>query len=150
MYWSGGMTLEELAVLWPNLELVPYSLDSRIWQTGVLQPAYFVNHALCLHGKTPLTGVVETAEGQLFPGKRAHVRRIRPLVTGSTAVGVQVGSRNRQGDAYSWSATVSVNTIGDCPVRSNARYHRVRLTLGGRWEEATGIDADAVPEGSGR
>lgn len=151
MWWSGGITLEEIDLLYPSIDAVPYSLDSRIWNVGVLQPAYFTpDHRLSLHGATVLPGTVETAEGQLFPPMRAHVRRIRPLVEGDASGSVQIGSRNRQADPVVWSTASAINGVGDCPVRNNARYQRVRVNATGVWTKITGVDVDAVAEGSGR
>ncbi len=51
--------------------------------------------------------------------------------------------RDRLQDAHSSTVQrVPANITGFCPVRVNARYHRVRVTLpeGSAWSFATGVD----------
>ena len=60
---------------------------------------------------------------------------------------IQVASRSRQIDTTSYSTAVSLNDDNNCPVRSNGRYHRVRVNASGTWKHALGVDVDAVALG---
>ena len=61
----------------------------------------------------------------------------------SGAVTAQVASRSRQIDTFTFGTASSLNDSNLIPVRSNGRYHRVRLNLSGGWKKAQGIDVDA-------
>ena len=56
---------------------------------------------------------------------------------------MQVGSRSRQIDTVSFTASANLNTDNFVPVRSNGRYHRVRVNAsGGTWRYALGVDVE--------
>lgn len=109
-----------------------------------------------------LTATFITGESQIFEDGRAFVRNIRPLVQGpasatatttasgtTTAIAVtaQIGSRNNLTSSISYGSTSTMNTEGWCPVRSNARYHRLRMDVVGNFQKVIGFDIDAEPEG---
>jgi hypothetical protein len=110
--------------------------------------AFDTSHRLCLFTGESLAATVETGETQLFPGRRALVSSVRPIVDGATPA-VALGTRNRTADAVSWSSPAAINALGACPVRSAARYHRARLLLpaGSGWEHLQGVEIEARPEG---
>ena len=45
-------------------------------------------------------------------------------------------------DTYTFGTASSLNSDNLIPVRSNGRYHKVRLNLSGEWKKAQGIDVD--------
>lgn len=144
-----GMTLEELAVAYSNIENVPYSLDSRIWQGG--RPGFaIINSAyeLAFLEGANIEATIETGERELASGKRSMVRSVRPLVDASGAV-VSVGRRSRQADAFLWTDEAAMQTSGRCPVRADGRFHRVRLRVpqGATWTHASGVELDAAVSG---
>jgi hypothetical protein len=144
-----GVTLEELAVAYPDLETVPYSLDSRVWQGG--RPVFAIidtDYRLAFLEGDNLEATIETGERELSSGRRSMVRSVRPLVD-STAAVVAVGRRSRQGDSFSWSSESTMQTSGRCPVKADGRYHRfrVRVPAGSVWTHAAGVDVDASPSG---
>jgi len=68
---------------------------------------------------------------------------VRPLVEGSgVAPSVVIKSRDYLSNFYNVSAASAVNGTGNCPVRINARYHRINLTIPAAsvWTFAQGID----------
>lgn len=144
-----GMTLEELAVAYPSIEDVPYSLDSRVWQGG--RPGFAIidsAYKLAFLDGDNLLATIETGERELVNGRRAMVRSARPLVDSSAAL-IAVGRRSRQADAFSWTDDAAMQTSGRCPVRADGRYHRIRLTVpaGSTWTHASGVDLDASASG---
>lgn len=137
---SLGYTLEDLDVITTDLDALPFSLDSRAWTGGSrLLSAFNTDHKMCFFNGSALSGVIETAEFQLYKGNRANLTRLLPIVDGTTTV--QVGTRNLHTDSVSWTAAVSPNsTTGECDVRSNARYHRVRVNTSGSFNHAQGVE----------
>lgn len=141
--------LDSLDSVSASLDALGFSLDSRIWAGGVaLLSAFDTNHRLALFTGATLPATVETSEVQLFPGRRALVSSVRPVVEGGSP-NVRVGTRNRTVDPVAWSAQSDMNPQGECPVRSAGRYHRARLSLGAgeTWEHLQGLDFAARPEG---
>ena len=146
---SEGYTLDSLDSTGYNLDTLPFSLDSRVW-TGenYILSGFNTDHKQINFSGTAKDATVETAEIQLFPNYRANIKNTRPLVDGSATVTVQIGARDLLSDSVSYGAAASVNASGFAPVRSNARYHRVRVNTIGDFNDAQGVEiVDASREG---
>jgi hypothetical protein len=136
-----GITLEGLDALYASLEDIPYSLDSRVWQGG--RPVFGVigsDLKLSFFEGDTLEATMETGERQLMPFGRSMVRSVRPAIDASAAV-ARVGKRERIADTRTWGAEASMQTSGECPVRSSGRMHRfrVRVPAGTAWTHAQGV-----------
>jgi hypothetical protein len=140
-------TLDELS---SDLDALTVTLDSRIYTAGRAALAAFnTSHVLCNFTGSNLAPTVETQEAQIFDGQRASVTRVRPIVDGGTP-SVTMGTRNTTTGSVTWGTAVQANSGGSCPVRSNARYHRARITLaaGSDFDHISGIEIeDATPAG---
>jgi hypothetical protein len=137
---SEGYTLDQLDAF-GNMDTLAYSLDSRVW-TGenFLLSGFNSSHKQINFTGAAMDAVIETSEAQLFPGNRADVSLVRPMIDGSGTVTMQIGTRNLLSDSVTWGTASSINSAGDCPVRSNARYHRARVNITGGFNDAQGID----------
>ncbi|HKV00423.1 MAG TPA: hypothetical protein VJR58_34300 [Vineibacter sp.] len=147
---SAGMTLEQLDTISANLDLLPFSLDSDLWAGGLTVVSGFdTGHRTVTFDGAPRAAWFITGESQLIPDRRAFVKAVRPLVQGdaATAITVQMGKRDRLIDAVSFTAASAMNASGLCPVRANARFHRVRMDIAGGFVQAMGFDIQASPEG---
>jgi hypothetical protein len=157
LIWSAtaqsGVTLDGLDSYSASLDGLPFPLDSAVW-TGVPQPlfgGFDGNHNLGFFNGGNLAATVETSEVQLFPGRRALLRRVRPMVDGSATPSVAIGYRNRLQDGVSYGGAVAADQWGYAPQRINGRYLRGRITIpaGTDWQHCLGLDAiEAVPGGS--
>lgn len=146
---TGGFTLEGLDGF-GSIETLAFSLDSSAWQGGL-------SALSCINSDRRIarfTGAAKTArfttgEAELVTDARAFVRSIRPLVQGTSAtqIGIQVGSRNRLVDELDWTNTSLMNATGTCPVRSNARYHRLRMEISGGFDRVIGSEVELTKEG---
>jgi len=58
-------------------------------------------------------------------------------------VTVSVGTRDTQGEAFTYTTAQAPNDAGFVPVRAQGRYHRARMTISGGWDKALGIDIEA-------
>lgn len=144
-----GLTLEELAALYPNLETVPYSLDSRVWQGGRPVPAIVgTDKKLAFFEGSNLEATIETGERNFFPGKQAWFNSVAPLTDTSSAV-VAIGKRQRQADARSWTSEASMMTSGICYPRARAKLarFRIRFPSATEWTHIQGFDVEARPAG---
>jgi len=98
---------------------------------------------------TPGTAIFTTSETELNPGGRALVQGVKPLVdVTANALTVAVGARNDRTSAVNYTSEVTANSrSGFCNFRSDARYHRARLTIAGTFNAAQGLEYEAVPSG---
>lgn len=145
---STGYSLDGLDSVSASLDALPASLDDPLWKGGALNLAAFTSaHRLGFFTGNPLAATIETGEIQMFEGKRAFLRSVRPYVDGAGAPSVQIGTRDLPGDQVVWSAQTAVNAFGSAEIRSSARFHRVRVNVANGFTHATGIDAEARPEG---
>jgi hypothetical protein len=95
------------------------------------------------------SAVLTTAETEINPGAFSRVSGVKPLV-GATAnaITVAIGTRNNRTDAVTYTAETTANSrSGFCDFRSEARYHRARVTIAGTFNSAQGIEVDAVWSG---
>ena len=146
--YTAGYTLEALDAAFGALDILPASLDGPVYRGGEFLFAASKDNKIQTFTGEVLDAVVETGEFEVKTGFRSTVNNIVPYVTlrpsaVSGTVTAQVASRNRQIDNFSFGAASSLNDNNFCPVRSNGRYHRVRLNLTGEWKKAQGIDVDA-------
>lgn len=143
-----GTTLEGLDALYPSLEDVPYSLDSRIWQGG--RPTFAVFGAddrLAFYEGGTLEADLETAEHDLAEGGRTLLLGARPLVDGDSgaAATARAGTRERLAGTVSYGPWSALQASGRAPLRKGGRYTRVgvKLPAGAEWSHARGVEIDA-------
>ena len=146
---NGGVTLEGLDA-YGTLETLAFSLDSSTWQGGLSAlSCVTTDHKIARFTGSAKTARFVTGESELVTDARAFVRSLRPLVQGnsSTSVTAYVGGRDRLIDSVTWSAASVLNATGTCPVRSNARYHRLKMEVSGGFERAMGSEVEYTKEG---
>ena len=147
---SVGVTLDGLDAISAQLDSLSFSLDSKVWMGGSLNLAAFnTSHELAYFTGTAMDGVIETGEFQPpgMEGMRSEITEVTPIVDGGTHT-VQMGTRETQAGTVSWGNASPENSSGICPVRSNSRYHRVRVNTTGDFTTASGVLTDAKPVGS--
>tara|TARA_R110002020_G_scaffold159981_3_gene344250 strand:+ start:1871 stop:3358 length:1488 start_codon:yes stop_codon:yes gene_type:complete len=142
-------TVELMDIVSENLDEINISLDTPYWTTGHLYlGAIDENFKAAIFSGTTLEAELETKETEIFPGMRANITGVRPLVDASANVVVK--TRDRLADSVSSSSSSSQNTSGINPVRKSGRYFRanVKVPAGSIWTHAQGIDLKASPGGS--
>ena len=142
-------TLESLDVL-GDLDNLPRSLDSYYYGEGIVGLAGF--NADNKFGKfiaTSLSATVDTTEFEGVKDRRSIILNCRPIVDGlgNTTVTVTPIARASQLDSVSVGTAVSTQDNGVCPLRSNSRYHRMRVSVTGNFTTMSGVDVEARPEG---
>jgi hypothetical protein len=137
---SEGYTLEGLDSVSTNLDTLPFSLDSRAW-TGdnFILSAFDNNHTMVNFNGSATTALLETGEKQITPAQLTEVLRVRPVISGSGTVTLNIGTRNLQSDSVTYTSNLSPNSVGDVECRANARFHRVRANISGGFNNAQGI-----------
>ena len=138
-------TLDGLDAISTSIETLPFSLDSRVYAGlgNLLLTGFDTSHKQGFFAGSNLAATIETGDVQLTTGRKSLLRNVRPMVEGTSVTpSVTIKSRDRIVDSYATSAASAMNALGSCPVRVNARYHRVNLTIpaASTWKFAQGID----------
>jgi hypothetical protein len=93
--------------------------------------------------------VIDTAEFDGGQNLRRSITNVRPLVEGdaSTSITVSVGARDSLRDTPTFTAAQALNSVDEAPILSDARYHRIRLTVEDGFDHANGVDVMSRPSG---
>lgn len=98
---------------------------------------------------TPPTATLVSGEFEAKTGGFTRLDGVKPLVDATVnAVTVALGTRNHLGDSATFGTATTANSrTGFADFRSEARYHRVKLTISGTFNAAQGIEVRAAPTG---
>lgn len=122
-----------------DIDSMTVSFDDAQWKGGTANlSAFNANFENANFSGTPMTATVETKEIEINPGRVTQLNAFAPLVDGGT-VTARVGTRNRQSDSVTYSATLNQSASGRFTVRANARFHRLELTASGTWGDIIGV-----------
>ena len=142
-------TVELMDLISENLDDINISLDTPYWTSGQLYlGAIDENFKAAIFSGTALEAELETKETELFPGLRANITSVRPIVDATSNVVIK--TRDKLADTVTSSASSTINQSGISPVRQSGRYFRanVKVPAGTVWTHAQGIDLTASQGGS--
>lgn len=136
---TSGFTLETLSAAYPDIETVPYSLDSTFWQGGdFLFGAIGSDGALGVFSGDPYTAVIGTPETRINQNGKATLTALQPIVEAGT-VEARIGYREKLTDDVSYTSYRGQNSItGEIDILQNARYIRAEFQFSGTWDKAKG------------
>jgi hypothetical protein len=147
---ASGYTLEGLDTV-GDLDSLPYSLDSKIWQGGApVLAAFDTNYRLGFFNGSAKEARITTQEVGDTAGMVTRISEILPAIDTNAAL-VSIGARFRRGDDFVWSADVAQSSnTGIVRKKSRARYHRFKVTIPAAevWTHAQGVDVKSAPSGS--
>lgn len=128
-----------------NIDILPYSLDSRVWVgNSVLFGAFTNDHRLAFNSTVAyLDATIETQEAQLTEGQKTELQLVRPAITSSlidTAILVKIGTRNKLTESVQYTDDIPLDADGNIQCRQNARYHRAQVKISGGFSHAVGIE----------
>lgn len=139
---STGYTLEQLDTVSSSIDALTPSLDSRVWTGGAQSLAAFdTSHKLNTLSGTAMAATVTTGEKQLTRGRRSLVDMARPLVDGVSS-SVAMRTRNILSETASAGTAVAQDAFGNCPIRSDARYHAATVTTSGAFNFIQGVEVE--------
>lgn len=142
-----GYTLDGLDAVSTDLDALPFSLDSRVWQ-GLNKMLGVVDTAGDLATFDPqsdtdyVDAFIETGEFQLNPDARTSVSLLRPFIErlgGNTVVTMAMSARDDQDVTISFSSTTTLNSSGFANIRSNGRFQRAFIKIENGFDHAYGI-----------
>lgn len=154
MLWVAGgaaTTLEDFDALYGNLDTIDISFDSPRWVGGNEQLAMFdTSHMSGFFDGPPMVATITTREYMFDGERRIRIHGFRPMVRGdNVTLTARLGRRNDIMDDPTYTDPATPNLGGRVLCRSNARYHRVELSVSGDWEEAFGVMVESRDLGSG-
>ena len=137
----GAYTVELMDIISQNLDDINIALDTDFWSGGQLYlGAIDSDYKAAIFSGNQLEAEIETSELEIFPGNRANITGIRPIVDATATVTVK--TRERLADNIGESSTSTMTNNGLNPVRKSGRYVRanVKIASGTDWHHAQGVD----------
>jgi hypothetical protein len=144
----GAYTVELMDIISQNLEDINIALDSDFWSGGQLLLGGITNDfKAAIFSGNQLEAEIETSEQEVFPGVRANITGVRPIVDATATVTIK--TRERLADTEIESSSSTMTDSGINPVRQSGRYVRanVKIASGTNWNHAQGIDLIASRAG---
>lgn len=147
IFFGEGYTVDTLDTLSGSIDDLTASLDSPTYQSKGLELAAFnSSHQLGVFRGPALDATFMTGERQIIgpSSTRTMLSGVRPLIDGEATVTAQAYKRNLESETPTPGALVTMNSLGNCPMRENARYHRIEVKTSGEFNHALGVDVDAT------
>ena len=133
-----------------DLDLLPYSLDSKVWQGGApVLAAFDSSFRLGFFNGSNKEATITTQEMGDTSGMVTRITEMLPVVDTNAAL-VSIGGRFRLGDSVTWTTEVAQSSnTGIVRKISRARYHRfkTRIPAAEVWSHAQGIDVKPAQAG---
>mgnify|MGYP001165215329 CR=1 FL=1 len=145
----GAFTVELMDIISQNLENINAALDTDYWNGGqMFLGAINENFKAAIFSGNSNVCEIETAELEPFPGLRANITGVRPIVDGNSTLTVK--TRERVADNETESTSVTQNASGLNPVRKSGRYIRanIKVPAGTTFTHAQGVDFIATKAGT--
>ena len=145
----GAFTVELMDIISENLENISAALDTDYWSGGqMFLGGIDSDYKAAIFSGNSNECEVETAELEPFPGLRANITGVRPIVDATATLTVK--ARERLADTESETSSVSMRDSGINPVRKSGRYIRanVKVASGTTFTHAQGIDLIASRAGT--
>lgn len=150
-----GQTVEGMDDLiadqgYTSIEDYPVSFDSKSLSGGApyLTGFHGTTFKMQQHLGAARAAVLETADWQPIPGKRAYVQGCR-LMTDATNATATLGRKERPQGSVTFGSAKSQTGTGLAPIRGSTRYARIRMSIAASetWNHARGVDVMIAPEG---
>ena len=145
----GAFTVELMDIISQNLENINAALDTDYWNGGqMFLGAINEDFKAAIFSGNSNVCEIETAELEPFPGLRANITGVRPIVDGNSTLTVK--TRERVADNETESTSVTQNASGLNPVRKSGRYIRanIKVPSGTTFTHAQGVDFIATKAGT--
>lgn len=148
---TAGYTLEGLDAVSSSIELLPYSLDSKVWQGGApVLTGWATDYKLGFFNGTPKEATLTTQEQGDLGGAVTMLSSFYGVVDTDNYT-VSIGSRMTRGVDPVWTADFAPHPLtGRVTKMLAARFVRLKLTIpaGETWNHAQGLEIP--PKAAGR
>lgn len=136
---TAATTLEDLDEIYESLDEIEVTLDSPSWQGGITNLNCFnSDYNLCSFEGNILTAEITSTELEFYRGRRTRLSKLRPLIDGGAAT-VSLGTRNLISGSVVFNPDSTQSASGNCAVRSNANYTRIKVKNTGNFNTISGV-----------
>lgn len=142
---TSSTDLESLALLYPSIDTVPASLDSRIWAGGKLLQGGVDGAKIVSFGGSNLTATITTGD-MSADGLESMINLARPLIENGSAT-VSVASRKRLDANITYGTAIAADADNRVSLRSRGKFHRLSVVPTGNWTAAVAVDVELIPTG---
>jgi hypothetical protein len=138
---TSSITLEELAVIYPNLDAMTISLDDPRWSGGNPR-LYAVNRSVGTLSGATLPAALQMGFEELNKGRRSRVRAVVPITDAVSGMTLSIDARARMGDAGNVVSVSTLRASGAMPIRVSGQFMKPRLeyAAGAAWTYAQGLE----------
>lgn len=145
-----GLSLEQVSVLYPDLDAMGISLDSPIFRARGRSLLSIVSGELCDMSGTFLAAEFGSGDAQPAIGKRTYLTSVTPLIScNDDNIKVSIGYKDKMSQSYFVTADVDTGSVGFAPFNHDSRYFRVhcKTVEGSGWSDAVGFQIEYSPSG---
>jgi hypothetical protein len=145
----GGVETAYIPVSDPQIDTIAVPFDSRVFLGGRPTMATFTtDNRLAFFSGDNLAATIDTADIEPDPVSRTFVNGVR-VITDAPAFTIQDGVSDFHGGAITFSTASSPNRAGLCPMRSDGRLHKFRLSVPSatEWSIASSVDVNSAASG---
>lgn len=141
-------SLEDLALTYPDLDTMPYSLDDERFRGGLKLFLVKDRKLQTLSGQT-LNATFGLGFAEYASGQVSRFRSVRPITDATDGLTVTLDCRQRLGDATNVRTFSTLRTSGVMPVRHRGKYAKVTLGIAGNtnWNYAKGFELELEAAG---
>ncbi len=147
---TAGYTLEGLDAVSSNIDLLPYSLDSKVWQGGApVLAAFDSSFRLGFFNGPNKEATITTQETGDLAGSITLISSLYAVVD-TNNVTMAVGYRMLRGDTVTWTAPIAPTpATGRVDILNAARFQSVQVVIpaGEVWHHAQGVSAEVKSAG---
>lgn len=146
-----GLSLEQVAAIYSNLDTMTISLDSPVFQPAGRTIKAFSGGALSTFTGASLMATFESGSMQPQKGRRSFVRGVTPLIANESENTIcTIGYRDTMTKSYTVSPASAVGTIGYAPFNVDGRYFRVGMEVPAAttWSDAYGYQVEFNASGA--
>jgi hypothetical protein len=138
-------TLEQVDNYNASIDALEIPLDSRVFAGGQLFFAGVSGSKIIAFTGQPKTAQITTGD---IGGTQSTVMLAKPIVDSGSA-SVAISSRDLLSEVVEFYTDVAADSENRVSLRSNGKYHRLRLTpTGANWKTAVGMDVTIVGQGN--
>lgn len=138
-------TLEQVDNYNASIDALEIPLDSRVFAGGQLLFAGVAGSKIIAFSGQPKTAQITTGD---IGGTQSTVMLVKPVVDSGSA-SVAIASRDLLSEVVEFGSNVAADSENRVSLRSNGKYHRLRLTpTGANWKTAFGLSVDVVKQGN--
>lgn len=137
--------LDDLSVIYNNIDTMPYTLDDPRW-TGGNPRLYMVDDDRkigTLAGDT-LAARFDLGFTEFTKTRRARIRNIRPVTDATGGLSLSLDARARLGDGQNLKTATELRASGVMPIRASGRYISASLQIAAAtdWSYIQGLEVE--------